>query len=149
MTVYFQRESVEDVRHEIAPLLELHWFEIAHYSDITLDPDWTFYESSPAVRVFTARDDGRLVGYAVFFVSTNKHYRQSLQAVQDILFLLPEYRSRTVGPRLIIYADEELQAEGVQVVYQHVKAAHDFGPLLTRIGYERVDTIYARRLDKE
>jgi N-acetylglutamate synthase-like GNAT family acetyltransferase len=61
----------------------------------------------------------------------------------------PEYRSTGAGPDLIRYCDEQLRADGCQAVYHHVKAAHNFGPLLKRMGYELVDLIYAKRLDKE
>ena len=148
MTTY-QRETVAQVLDEIKPLLLKHWEEIAHFKDVPLDPDWDFYQKSPAVRVFTARNEGQLIGYGVFFVAPNKHYKQSIQAVQDILFLLPEYRGGRNGYRLIKFCDEQLKAEGAQAIYHHVKTAHDFGPLLTALGYELVDLIYAKRLDKE
>ena len=147
--IAYAREMVTAGEAEIRPLLVEHWREIAHYQDIELDPDWEFYRAAKTVRVFTARDGGRLVGYGVFFVGPNKHYRRSIQAVQDLLFILPEYRGRTVGPRLVKYCDEQLRAEGAQVVYHHVKCAHDFGPLLAHLGYERVEGIYAKRLDRE
>jgi hypothetical protein len=70
-----------------------------------------------------------------------------LQATQDILFVLPEYRKGRVGIGLIKYCDQQLGAEDVQVVYQHVKLAHNFGPVLERMGYEAVDIIYAKRLN--
>lgn len=147
----YAREALADVRAEIAPLLEAHWREIAHYQDILLDPDWEFYaaiEELGRLRIFTARDDGRLVGYGVFFVSPNRHYRASIQAAQDILFVHPDYRGRTCGARLIKFCDEQCRAENIQVIYHHIKAAHDFGPLLIHCGYELVDLIYAKRLDK-
>lgn len=142
------RESVEDVIEEIKPLLRLHWQEVAHYLDIELDPDWDFYLTSPSVRVFTARDDGQLIGYGVFFIGPNRHYKQSIQAVQDILFLHPEYRGGRTGYKLIKFCDEEARKEGAQVIYHHTKARHDFGPLLGHLGYELVDFIYGHRLDK-
>lgn len=145
----YQREAVADILDEMKPLLELHWREIAHYQDIPLDPDYEFYATSPYVRMFTARDLGRLVGYGLFHVSLNKHYMGSRQAVQDILFVHPEYRGGLTGSKLIRFCDEQLRAEGCQVVYQHLKAAHNFGPLLERHGYELMDLIYAKRLDKE
>jgi GNAT superfamily N-acetyltransferase len=146
----FATETLEQVRGELQPLLESHWREIAHYQDIPLDPDWEFYESMQDIgrlRFYTARDNGRLVGYCVFFVAPNRHYMSSLQASQDILFLHPEYRNAGNGRALVLYCDAQLREEGVQAVYQHVKSAHDFGPLLLNCGYELVDLIYAKRLD--
>lgn len=147
--IKFAREQASDVVHEIKPLLEAHWREIAHFDDIPLEPDWQFYMAAKTLRVFTARDDGRLVGYGIFFISPNRHYLSSIQAVQDILFISPEYRGRTVGPRLIAFCDEQLMLEGAQAVYHHVKPAKlDFGPLLLRMGYEFTDAVYAKRLDR-
>lgn len=127
----------------------MHYNEISHYKDIKLEPDLEAYialEKQGVLRVFTARaNNGTLIGYAVYFIRRNLHYKSSLQAVQDILFLMPTHRGS--GGRLIRYCDEELKKENIQVVYHHIKAAHNFGPLLERLGYQLVDLIYAKRLD--
>ncbi len=149
----FARERAHDLIEEIKPLLERHWEEIAHYKDIPLNPDYDFYrllEDSDSLRCFTVRNSdlaGQLVGYAIYLCKTNIHYRTSRQAVQDILFLSPEYRGGRAGLAFIDWYDDQLRAEGVQAVYQHVKTTHNFGPVLERVGYELVDLIYAKRLD--
>lgn len=143
-------ETIAEVIAEIIPLLDAHWDEIAHFRDIPLSPDWARYrmaENARALRIFTARADGALVGYAIFFVMRAPHYNV-VQADQDILFLLPEYRRGLTGLALIKHADKELKHEGVTIVMHHVKAAHDFGPLLEHLGYEPVDRLYAKRLDR-
>lgn len=150
-SVKFQRESFVDMFDEAAPLLHKHWQEIAHDKDIPLEVDVDAYrqqEQYGGLRVYTARDSesNRLIGYAAFFVRANPHYKSSIQAVQDVIFVDPERRG--MGGALIKYCDEQLKAEGVQKTYHHIKAAHNFGPLLERIGYELVDLIYCRRLDK-
>ena len=149
------RYSVEDLASVrasgVEALLERHWREIAHYQDIELNVDWSVYEQAEALgklRIFTARVDDELVGYAVFFVNHNPHYKDSLQAVQDILFLAPEHRKGRIGFGLLAFADMQLAGEGVQATYHHSKAAHNIGPLLERMGYELVDVIYAKRLDR-
>lgn len=146
--ITYQREAFADIEVEFKPLAEAHYLEIAHYQDIPLVPDWPWYRSCPGLRTFTVRDGVRLIGYGIFFIGLNKHYQTSMQATQDVLFLLPEYRGRTVGPHLIRYCEEQLRAEGAQAIYQHVKLAHDWGRLLLATGYEEVETIYAKRLDK-
>lgn len=148
--LYYQRELVSNLWNEAQPLLEAHWREVAHYQDIELKPDIAAYHQLQAMnelRCYTARDGGKLVGYAVFFVRPNPHYSSSLQAHQDVLFLLSDYRRGTTGVRLIQYAEEKLQAEGVQVIYHHAKRTNKVGELLERLGYELVDEIYAKRLD--
>jgi hypothetical protein len=136
--VRFQRESAVDVLKQIEPLLKMHWEEIAHFKDIALEPDLDRY--------LTARNESKeLVGYAIFFILRNPHYRSSLQATQDVLFIRPD--SRGFGAKFILWCDHQLKQEKVQVVYHHVKKAHNFGPMLERMGYELVDYIYARRMD--
>lgn len=150
-TLTFQRETLRECQEEIQPLLVAHWREIAAYQDIPLDPEWGMYaqiEQTGALRIYTVRDDGRLVGYAVFFVRANPHYKGSVQAQQDILYLDPPLRKQRIGAAFIEWCDAELRKAGAQVVYQHVKLAFDFGPMLERLGYEALEKIYARRLDR-
>lgn len=147
--VEFARESLTDALWaEAMPLLVAHKDEIAHYADIPLEPDVAMYaavDAAGALRCFTARRHGALVGYCLFFVRPNPHYASSLQAVQDVLYLDPSRRGMT-GYRFIRWCDEQLAAEGVQVVYHHLKAKHDHAALMHALGYEVVDYIYAKRL---
>lgn len=148
----FQRERSADLWAEIMPLLIEHKAEIAHYADIELDPDQLAYnacEMMGMLRCYTARLNGELIGYACFFVKHNMHYQQSLQAVQDVLFVTKPHRHGRVGYKLIKYSEEQLQFEGVQVVYQHLKwnRPETIG-FFHKLGYEDVDLIVAKRLDK-
>lgn len=136
---------------ELMPLLAQHWTEVAHFNDIPLNPDLSYYlasQSAGFIRCYTLRAGGSLRGYAVFFLRRNPHYITSLQASQDILYIDPSLRGR-IPLAFIDYCDNQLQLEGVQAVYHHVKAAHNFGLILQRKGYELVDLIYTKRLDKE
>lgn len=113
---HFGRERIIEVFGEIKPLLEMHWVEIAHYPDIALDPDYDHYvqaERKDMLRIFTARLGHELIGYAIYFVMPGLHYRKSLQAQQDILFLLPQHRKGRLGLRLIRHADEQLDRKSV------------------------------------
>lgn len=152
MQVTFGREQAGSIFDEIKPLLRAHFEEIAHYKDIPLNPDYGRYfeaEHHGQLRIYTARYHGTLIGYAIYFVRPSLHYRDSLQAHQDILYLAPEHRRGGVGRGLIDHADGALRQEGVQVVIQHVKHKRElnFGPLLKRIGYEFMDELWTRRLD--
>lgn len=145
--------SLADLREERAQvLLFRHWEEISHYPDIPLEINWPVYEAAEAggkFRLFLVRVDGEIAGYAAYFVNHNPRYMSSLQAVQDVIFLAPEHRGGTLGYRLIAFADKALAAEGCQCVYQHQKNAHPaLGRLLEAQGYEAVETIWAKRLDR-
>ena len=149
----YQAEQLSDLWEELGPLLQAHWREVALFQDdIELDPDIETYaaiEASGELRTYTARDRGRLVGYAIFFVRLNHHYAGSLQAWQDVLFLAPDYRRGMAGATLIRVAETRLRAEGVQVVYHRAKRSNQVGELLEALGYTGVEQTYAKRLDKK
>lgn len=149
----YTRESLAQVRASgIEALLQAHYLEIAHYPDIPLDVDWNAYEAAEAkgtLRAFIARVNGELVGYMALVVNHNPHYKGSLQAVQDVLYIEPRWRGGWLAYRLLHFAHLSLLAEGVQVIYQHIKAAHDHSRLLQKLDYQLVDLILAKRLDRD
>lgn len=151
MTTEFNRESAKDVWDEAEPLLREHYKEIAHFKDIPLMPDKDRYlmiEGAGALVLFTCREQGVLIGYNMFFLSGNMHYSDSLQAVQDILYIHPLWRGKMIGVRFIKWCDQQLSELGAEVVYQHLKARAglNYGPMLERIGYELMDLVYVKRL---
>jgi hypothetical protein len=150
--VRFARESLASIRGgHLEELLERHYREIAHFKDIALDIDWAMYEKAEEMgklRCFSARIGGDLIGYLVHIVNHNPHYKGSLQAMQDVIFIAPERRGLFAASRLIAYADECLAAEGVQVVLHHAKAAFPMDSILRRNNYELIDTLWAKRLDR-
>jgi len=155
-TVAYQREKLSDALwSELAPLLADHWHEVAHYPDLRLAPDRERYqriEDSGALRIYTARAETKLVGYLAVFVSQSLHYRQALFANQDVLYVDPKFRGSRAGVGLIRFAHDDLRRMGVTVIYQHVKhkSSINVGPMLGRLlGYEHVDDLWAKRLDKE
>lgn len=141
----------EALAKEMLPLLTQHWAEIAHYPDIELNVDWpqyTLMQERGILRVYTAREqNGNLIGYSAFVIRFNPHYAQSKNALQDVIFI--DQSKRGFGKRFIAWCDEQLKTEDVQLVFHHVKQAHNWGPMLEAMGYELVDLIYAKRLDAE
>jgi GNAT superfamily N-acetyltransferase len=147
----FQEEKIKDSIEEAKPLLRKHWEEIAFYKDIELNPDYELYfrmEAMGATRAYAARDDqGKMIGYAVYFLRYNPHYKQSFMAVEDIIFFDPAARGR--GALFIKWCDDQLKALGVQIVSHHVKVFFNWGRILERMGYDKQDIIYTKRLDRE
>lgn len=148
----FQRESLsESLWTEMLPLFEAQWREMAAYPDIPLDIDRDYYDKLHAVRilrVFTAREGRTLAGVQVFLVKGSPHYQCSPQAFQDLVYLLPLYRLGLVGLDFLRFADNSLREEGVQVIYRYTKSSVQFGPVLDRLEYEKIDEAWGRRLDK-
>lgn len=134
---------------EVTPLLQRHYREIASFQDIPLAPDVDTYMATAAtgvIRVYTARthDEGMLVGYALWFIRLNPHYSTSLQAVSDVVFLDAPLRG-FAGAKFLAYMERQLDAEGVEVRYHHIKEKHNWSAMLGRMGYEPHDVIWAKR----
>lgn len=149
-TLTYQIERIQDIYDELLPILKEHYFEIAHYKDIKFEPNVAEYfklEDLGFLKTFTARENGELIGYNVFFIKRNMHYKSSLQATNDIIFIRKDRRG--FGKNFINWCDDELRKIGVQICYHHIKFSQDWSPMLERIGYEKIDIIMGKRLDKE
>lgn len=146
----YQQEFLATCRAEAEPLLFAHWQEIAlNKNIIPLAPDWDAYEALEAagvLRIFTARESGRLVGYFACFVRRHLHYRETLFAVNDVLFLTREHRKGWAGPRLIRFAEKCLKADGVTVLAINTKRHRPFDLLLKRMNYTTAETVYQKVL---
>lgn len=143
----FTREKFADILEEMKPLNLAHWDEVAMYKEVPLDPGYDAFlnlENSGHLQTFCARINGELVGYAVFVLNHHLHYRNTLMAVQDIVFIKKECRGE--GAKFINWCDGQLKENGVNVVTHHVKAKHNWGKMLERNGYELMDLIYSKRL---
>lgn len=153
--ITYQTEPLSDsLWGELAPLLSAHWREVAHYRDLELAPNREAYanlDRAKMLRVYTARAEGRLIGYLACVVAPSLHYAPHRFATQDVLYVDPAHRGARFGFMLIGYVHRQLRAEGVTLLMQHGKHRSDLniGPLLHRLGYEHVDDLWAIRLDGE
>lgn len=150
--VEFAVEHFADVIGEIKPLLELHYEEIASFKEaIPLDPDYSRYQDLDAagrLLIITARRDGVLVGYSIFFMLNHLHYNSTLVALNDIVFLHPDERSGGAGVRLFKESERVVRERGARMVSWHIKPINDFSALLERLGYVRHEIIMAKLLEE-
>jgi GNAT superfamily N-acetyltransferase len=151
-TPRIQQERVAGLWSEIKPICAANHDETGMLPGVPLDLATEQYEQLEdmgLLRCYTARTEwGRLIGYSVFIVSTSLHSRRCLQACQDALFILPEYRLGSTGLRLIRFADEALANEGVEVVVRQTTANRDISRIFEGMGYLETHRCYARRLDR-
>lgn len=146
----FYREDFCRIYPELLPLAEQHYKEIAWRQDkIPLSVDYQRYKTMVDIGrlvTFTGRDVNRLVAYAVFLVDQHIHYDQTKFAMNDVIFVHPQYRNRGNGQGLIRFCKSELTSLGVQVMTFHVKPQLDFGPLLAAEGFDPGDKIWQKWL---
>lgn len=147
----FKEESIEECWKELDELSHEHYDDLAPYKDIPMKVDWARYirlQKNDNLVAYIARDDsGKLQGYCGFFLSHPLDFSGSFQANLVNLFVSKE--SRGFGVKFILWCEEQLKEKNVQVVYQHVKVFNDHGGLLEKLGYEKMNIEYCKRLDKE
>lgn len=145
---YQEEPLTEWLLNEIKPLLFEHWEEIAVNKDkIKLDPDYDSYlylAKTGLLKVYTVRDNGKLVGYYSTLVTPHLHYRNNTYAINDLIFLIPEFRGKLVGLKLIKFAEQELKKLGVSVIMLHTKTEHSFSTIAERLGYSCVEETYSK-----
>lgn len=149
MEITYQRESFAQAYPEARPLIVRHWEEIDAFKASPVSVDEETYEQADAAgmfRCFTARDAGKLIGYATFFVRPSPHSKSAIHALHDTLYVAPEHRKGSLGIRFMEHCENALRDEGVQLIYQHVTEENDYRPILERRDYKLVEYVYAKRL---
>lgn len=145
--ITFQREQAHACFEEAIPLLNLYRQEIAYYADYDLDPEFAKYaelEKAGIVRAYTAREDGVLIGFALFFFNSHLHFKTKIFAIHDLLYIIPEKRG--FGHKFIKWCEKELIRDGADVIYFFVNGNFNYSPILRRCGYTHADDLYTRRI---
>lgn len=143
-------EKYSDCRDELIPLVGRQWQEMPFDAGIGLSPDEPTYralDEAGKLILLIARDQNRLVGYFVAFVSRHPHY-DMLTAAMDIYYLLPEFRSALNGIRLFNSLEVEAKARGVEFLL--ATARLDRSPaasmIFNRLGWTEARTVFQKRL---
>lgn len=147
MTITVSKEAFSDFIEEALPLVTEHWKEVSANRDkVPLSVDREKYlalEAAGKLFCFVARDNGELIGYNVFFVDTHIHYKETVFAANDAIFVKPEYRGRP-SLSLISFAEESLKKEGVSVIHYHMKIWKEFKKLMELFEYQETEIIYGK-----
>ena len=144
--VTFQRETVADVLRDGCELFAEHYAEVMKL-DKPFDLDPSYYlaaEAIGAARAYTARIDGELVGYSGHVVC--RHPMCEAKTAQQLVFMVAKaHRRGGIGLQFLQYADEQLSAESVELLYQ-CASIEPMARMLERAGYEMIDATYLRRI---
>ena len=148
--MFYSEEKSDAIinRHDF---LEMHYEELALHKDaIPLKPDFERYyslESKKQLKVFTLRTDEKvLIGYAVFIIGPMLHYKSTICAVNDLLYIKKEYRQGVTGIKFIKYCESKIKEHGAHKITWHIKESNNFFPILKRMGYIIEDIIVGRIL---
>lgn len=123
---------------------------------VPLAIDWQHYrhlEKLGTYRIIAAHADGVLAGYNAFFINRHTRAKDTLQAVNDVLYLAPEHRQGMNGARFLKESDQMLVEIGARKVQYGIKLgvrigarAGTVGDLLRHLGYNHIEQVYAKAL---
>lgn len=139
----FQRETLGEVFYDIQPLATKHYAEIST-DNHPLKIDWHIYqtmEDAKALRIYTYRIDGKLVGYNVFAIYPSTHFDNQIDAVQDLLFIDPDYRGN--GYQFMQFCDQEIFKEAHSIRRSTTQKLR-YDALLLRMGYVEAERVFRR-----
>ena len=148
--IEYKEETYDQVIDEIKPLLEDHWEEIALHKDtIKLNPDYKRYQEmfkNGSMKIVTARDDGKLVGYCILMLYHHIHYKDQFMAMDDIFFIAKDYRKGLTGVKLFIKTEEIMKQYGVTKLSMNVKVHQDVGTIFERLGYKETERMFTKMI---
>lgn len=145
----FAVEPLASCWDEIMELASAHWLETESYRhNQPFAPSfdrYVSYDKAGWLMQVTARDQGRLVGYATMYVTPSMH-SQSMIATEDTYFLLPEYRKGRNAIQLLDFTERECARRGAVEITMTSKLTNKAGRILELRGYEMVAQQWSKRL---
>lgn len=131
---------------ELHPILEANHKETGVY-DLPYNPDYDRYcalEEIDALRFFTIRFHGELVGFASFFMDVEIYQKEIVSATQSLNYVSKEHRG--IGYPFMKFCDDILKKQGVNSIWRQSTAKLDISKIYERMGYTFVEKSYLRRI---
>jgi GNAT superfamily N-acetyltransferase len=121
-----------------------------HHHDQPYAPSFERYNSYAKVGwflQFTARENGKLVGYSGVYVTPSMHTQATI-SVEDTWYLLPEYRKGWNAIKFYKFIEAYGKPLGVHEAVLTIPATKDprLGHMLERMGYTAVAVKYSKNL---
>lgn len=150
MITLIETDRVADVIDLSTALQQEHWEEIARNKHLmVLAPDVNKYRAiEQAGKLFAvlAYDGDEMVGYSVNILDNNLHYRDLVQAQNDVLFVKQSHRAGRLFMRLREATLRMAAARGARLMLWHAKQETPLADILPRLGCKVQDIIYSEEL---
>lgn len=148
-------ERLPHCLEEIKALVPAHYDELSEHKlrGIPLNPNYDLYlsrDNAGEVVLVTLREDGKLVGYLVSFITPGLHYQDCLTGLSDIFFVYPDRRGAEGGRLLFVEWERECRRRGVRLLMAgfKVKHAEHARALLEFLGFFEAEIMFWKFLDQ-
>lgn len=143
-------ERLADCWDDIIRLGSLHWKETMEWQhgrqEFSPSRDrYQCYEDLGILVLFVVRDDGRYAGHGMMYLTPSMH-TQALIAVEDFMFLLPEYRNNGTGRLLYETVEAEMWRRGAVEICVTAKPGSRSARMLEAMGCTLTDLRYSKHI---
>lgn len=155
--IQFAIEKLQPIWPQIYNIAAMHWQETENYRHgQPFEPDayrYFQFNEMPALdglsffTMFTARDEGALVGYAGCYVTQSMHTQQWI-CTEDTYFLLPSHRKGRNALAFYKYIEERCRKAGVVEMGMTAKKVNSVGRILEYLGFEVSSMNYSKHLNQ-
>lgn len=147
--IAFAIEPLEQAWDEMVQLATQHWKETQSYRHgqgfKPLFERYNQYAKIGCYLPFTARDEGRMVGYGGLYIVPSMHTQQII-ATEDTWFMLPEYRKGWTAVRFFKFMEAEARKRGAVEVSLTIPEGIGTGVICERMGYKKVAAHWAKQI---
>ena len=147
--------KAEQFLKEAEQLLQTHWEELALNKDrVKLNPDVAKYsmlqELGMLYNIVVYNKEDEIVGYSVILSQPHVHYKDSVYASVDVIYVDPKHRNSSLGARLLLETEKVAKAKGAHVLIHHAKP---YVPMiikpLEKLGYSLYEHIYGKYIGEK
>lgn len=146
-----QRERLDRCLHEVDALL-LDYFERtenAQKGQPKLNMNWAELiriEGNGNLCLFTAREDEKLQGFAMYVLIKHLHHANTMWALCDILAVNPDVRGQGIATRMVEYACGKFKRMGVDYIVHGYRTVYGVTPLFPKLGFTCIEHSYMKAL---
>lgn len=147
--ITFSTSKGKDCIEQLKKMFDAHYQELSVTKNAKLNPDYNIYmkmDEHNMLEVVLCKNDDEIIGYIVFFISPNLHYKDCLLATEDIYYLKPEYRKGTTGIKMFKFAEKYLKSINVNMIKYGTKTHLDNSKLFEYLGYNFIEKIFTKEI---
>ena len=151
MSIHLDICQFHEIMSDMQAMIKDHFAETGYDNDsMKLDPDYETYfaieEAACLICTAARKDDGELIGYSIDILQPSLHHKGYVQAVNDVLYVKPEYSGSILGEAIITFVGEYLAEQSVYLHQLTMTKKKNFGATAKTCGYVEYETNWIKTL---
>lgn len=143
----YAQEYLCNIKEELLSIIHIHWEDAEQDNSYSFSLDWDSYyalEKAGNMKIYTARKDGDLVGYASVYVTGSLFAKNRIEAHYNSIYVKPKYRVGKTAANFIKYIEKQLFKIGAKKINISTLSHQPFDRLLEWLDYEHTEKVYSK-----